>query len=87
MSITTNTRQARADEIVSEMDRRGRIIERLEARLAHVDRIYPGAIDNLLHHQRQLDADGIEVGVSRQALTEVLDGLVAALAQGESRNG
>ena len=87
MSITTTTRQASTDEIIAEMDRRGRVIEQLEARLAHVDGIYLGAIDNLLHHQRQLDADGIEVGVSRQALTEVLNGLNAALAQGESRNG
>lgn len=58
-------------------------IEQLEARLAHIDGIYPGAIDNLMHHQRQLDADGIDVGVFRQALCEVLDGLNAALAQKE----
>jgi hypothetical protein len=31
------------------------------------------AFRNLVDHQRQLDADGIEVGVSRQALDEVLD--------------
>mgnify|MGYP000993772723 CR=1 FL=1 len=42
-----------------------------QARLGHIDRIYLGAIDNLLHHQRQLDADGIEVGVSRQALNGI----------------
>lgn len=54
------------------MDRRGLVIERLEARLAHIDGIYRGAIDNLQHHQRQLDQDGIEVAVSRQALWEVL---------------
>jgi hypothetical protein len=30
------------------------------------------AFDNLKTHQRQLDADGCEVGVSRQALDEVL---------------
>lgn len=30
------------------------------------------AIDNLTECQRQLDADGCEVGVSRQALDEVL---------------
>lgn len=72
MSISTTTRQASVDEIASEMDRRGLVIERLEARLAHIDGIYRGAIDNLQHHQRQLDQDGIEVAVSRQALWEVL---------------
>lgn len=61
------------------MDRRGLVIERLEARLAHIDGIYRGAIDNLQHHQRQLDQDGIEVAVSRQALWEVLAGVEAAL--------
>lgn len=30
------------------------------------------ALDNLRVHQRQLDMDGIEVGVSRQALNEVI---------------
>ena len=33
------------------------------------------AIENLRTAQRQLDADGTEVGVSRQALDEVLDWL------------
>lgn len=81
MSVSTITRQASANEIAAEMDRRGHVIERLEARLAHINGIYKGAIDNLNHHQRQLDADGIEVGVSRQALCEVLAGLEAALAE------
>lgn len=80
MSTVTYTRPASIEELAAEMDRRGKVIEQLEARLAHIDAIYPGAIDNLLHHQRQLDADGIEVGVSRQALCEVLDGLNAALS-------
>lgn len=31
------------------------------------------AVENLRQHQRQLDMDGIFVGVSRQALDEVLD--------------
>lgn len=31
------------------------------------------ALDNLRTNQRQLDADGCEVGVSRQALDETLD--------------
>lgn len=62
----------------AEMDRRGTVIEQLEARIAYIDNIYMGAIDNLMHHQRQLDADGIEVGVSRQALCEVLDAVNAA---------
>lgn len=66
-TTTTTTRQASIDEIAAEMDRRGTVIERLEARLAHIDGIYRGAIDNLQHHQRQLDQDGIEVAVSRQA--------------------
>ncbi len=80
MSIITMTRPAKAEEIAAEMDRRGKVIEQLEARLAHIDGIYLGAIDNLSHHQRQMDMDGIEVAVSRQALCEVLDGLNAALA-------
>lgn len=79
MSISTSSRTASIDEIVAEMDRRGVVIELLEARLAHIDGIYKGAVDNLNHHQRQLDCDGIEVGVSRQALCEVLAGLEAAL--------
>lgn len=80
MSTTTTTRQASVDEIATEMDRRGAVIEQLEARLAHIDGINAGAIDNLRHSQRQLDADGIEVGVSRQALCEVLAGMEAALS-------
>jgi hypothetical protein len=39
-----------------------------------------GAIDALANNQRQLDMDGCEVGVSRQAVDEVLAGLRAALA-------
>lgn len=42
------------------------------------------AIENLKTNQRQLDADGCEVGVSRQALDEALaltDNLVALAAQ------
>ena len=31
------------------------------------------AIEQLKNHQKQLDADGVMVGVSRQALDEVLD--------------
>ena len=80
MSVTTQSRQASVDQIAAEMDRRGKVIEQLEARLSHIDGIYKGAIDNLNHHQRQLDMDGIEVAVSRQALTEVLIGLEAAFA-------
>jgi hypothetical protein len=87
MSVTHTTRPTSIDEIAAEMDRRGAVIERLEARLAHIDGIYKGAIDDLNHHQTQLDIDGVMVGVSRQALCEVLAGLEAALAQGESRNG
>ena len=87
MSIIHTTRTASVDEIAAEMDRRGAVIEQLEARLAHIDGIYKGAIDDLNHHQTQLDIDGVMVGVSRQALCEVLAGLEAALAQGESRNG
>lgn len=37
--------------------------------------MYEAAIKNLRECQRQLDADGIEVGVSRQALEEVLSKL------------
>src|SRR5690606_14654110 len=35
------------------------------------------AIEQLRNHQKQLDADGCMVGVSRQALDEVLDALEA----------
>lgn len=77
--IVTHVRRAKIDEIADEMDRRGEVIERLEARLAHIDGIYRGAIDNLLHHQTQLDMDGAMVGVSRQALCDVLDGVQAAI--------
>lgn len=77
--IITHDRRAKTPELAAEVDRRGEVIERLEARLAHIDGIYRGAIDNLLHHQTQLDMDGVMVGVSRQALCEVLDGVQAAL--------
>ena len=40
------------------------------------------AVEHLRHHRRQLDADGIQVGVSRQALDETL----ARLAALETRN-
>lgn len=80
MSITTLERTASFSEIVAEMDRRGKVIEQLEARLSYIDGIYKGAIDSLQHHQRQLDQDGIEVGVSRQALTEVIQGIEWALS-------
>lgn len=77
--IITHDRRAKIPELAAEVDRRGKAIERLEARLAHIDGIYRGAIDNLLHHQTQLDMDGVMVGVSRQALCEVLDGVQAAI--------
>lgn len=38
------------------------------------------AYDNLRSNQRQLDADGVEVAVSRQALDQVLDSYEAAAA-------
>lgn len=81
MSIINITRSAGIEETTAEMDRRGRVIEQLEARLAHIDGIYKGAIDNLNHHQTQLDMDGVMVGVSRQALCEVLTAIEAALSQ------
>lgn len=40
------------------------------------------AIKNLREHQQQLDIDGIFVGVSRQALEEVLAFVAAALLEG-----
>ena len=80
MSIINITRSAGIEETTAEMDRRGRVIEQLEARLAHIDGIYKGAIDNLNHHQTQLDMDGVMVGVSRQALCEVLTALENAFA-------
>jgi len=80
MTISKFERNASILEMAVEIDRRGAVIERLEARLSHIDGIYKGAIDNLNHHQRQLDADGIEVAVSRQALWEVLTAICAALS-------
>ena len=80
MTISSFERNASIAEMAVEIDRRGAVIEKLEARLAHIDGIYRGAIDNLNHHQRQLDMDGVEVGVSRQALCEVLIGVEAALS-------
>lgn len=44
------------------------------------------AIDQLRNHQTQLDMDGIQVGVSRQAIDEVLAGLDAALSRLEGRS-
>lgn len=44
------------------------------------------AIDQLRHHQTQLDMDGIQVGVSRQAIEEVLAGLDVALSKLEERS-
>jgi len=35
------------------------------------------AINQLKNHQQQLDADGVMVGVSRQALEEVLERIAA----------
>lgn len=40
-----------------------------------------GAIDQLTNHQRQLDEDGCFVGVSRQALDELLTFAAAALRE------
>lgn len=37
-----------------------------------MDEIKHPAVRNLIEHQRRLDFDGIEVGVSRQALDETL---------------
>lgn len=48
------------------------------------------AIDALRHRQRQLDLDGCEVGVSRQALDEVLaehERLRALIAEEADRHG
>lgn len=42
--------------------------------------IIADALDNLRVHQRQLDMDGVEVAVSRQALCEVLIGVESALS-------
>lgn len=43
-----------------------------------------GAVEWLSCHQRQLDEDGVEVGVSRQALDEVLARLAALEAVKEA---
>lgn len=48
------------------------------------------AIENLKTNQRQLDADGCEVGVSRQALNETLEivaVMFAALEQADETIG
>lgn len=42
--------------------------------------VNPLAIEALTNNQRQLDQDGVEVGVSRQALDEVLAALTALAA-------
>ena len=41
------------------------------------------AWDNIRDHQRQLDADGCEVGVSRQAIDETLTHLAALTAEND----
>lgn len=52
----------------------GEAIENAEAWVVPVPRP-DAAIENLTNCQRQLDMDGCEVGVSRQALEEVLEWL------------
>jgi len=42
---------------------------------------YNAAFDELKKHQRQLDHEGMEVGVSRQALDEMLEGYEAAVTK------
>lgn len=75
MSVSTSIRQASPAEMAAEIDRRGAVIEELEASLAAQRSRdgYPAlAIDQLRNHQTQLDMDGVMVGVSRQAIDEVL---------------
>lgn len=75
MSTATFNRQASPAEMASEIDRRGTVIEALEAEIAAMRESagYPAfAIEELRYHQTQLDMDGVMVGVSRQALEEVL---------------
>lgn len=47
--------------------------------------VMDGLVD-ALRHQRQIDEDGVEVGVSRQAVDEAAN-ILAMLAAQESRNG
>lgn len=89
MSVTTFNRQASPAEMGAEIDRRGSVIETLEAEIAAMrsNAGYPAlAIEELRCHQTQMDMDGVMVGVSRQALDEVLTyyGL-AALASSQAR--
>lgn len=58
---------------------RDEVVEALKA-------IPQGAIDALRNNQRQLDMDGVEVGVSRQAIDEVLVGIDAALQKLEGQS-
>jgi len=84
MSVSTSIRQASPAEMAAEIDRRGAVIEKLEARLAAQPSRsgYPTlAIDQLRNHQTQLDMDGVMVGVSRQAIDEVLTYLASPQPQ------
>jgi hypothetical protein len=59
----------RAAEAPSAPDPRDEALAKAREALEALD---PRAIDALTYHQRQLDMDGAEVGVSRQALDETL---------------
>lgn len=74
--IASTFENATAEELVrhpSPSDVNAEVVAALEG-------IQP-AIDALRNNQRQLDADGVQVGVSRQALEEVLSVLAALQAQ------
>ncbi|GGE36537.1 hypothetical protein GCM10007276_12540 [Agaricicola taiwanensis] len=55
MSITTTTRSASVDEIAAEMDRRGRVIEELEAKLTTRDSLLDDMAKALALHKAWAD--------------------------------
>lgn len=52
--IITHDRRAKIDEIAAEMDRRGEVIERLEAAIARKDELLGMALDRLGIASREL---------------------------------
>lgn len=54
LMIITHNRRAKIDEIAAEMDRRGEVIERLEADIARKDAMLAMALDRLSIASREL---------------------------------
>lgn len=83
MSITSITRQSTVAEIAAEMDRRGDVIERLEAELLRSRPFssYPDNREELLTVARKIQAshDGEEI----EALADKLSDMVIAILDDE----